>query len=222
MLSGRRGHPTGRARLRSGSGRSRPRHQALRSPTPAPQPAAAAPRLPRTAVPAGEHHPRPDLDDVAERPQIPGGSRRVQRLVQFLGEPATVGRQAAPPAPAAAARAGPGRSPLGHASPRASSLSRPVFAHECAEPSPPVPGWSADSWPYTPPPGATAWHGGEHPRHPPHRRAMPHPRCIAVLRRLRVKRRAKRWPSSVMTRPLIAGLQSGVDAGRRGVLDMYA
>ena len=37
--------------------------------------AAAQPRLglcpPRTAVPAGEHHPRPGLDDLAERPQVP-------------------------------------------------------------------------------------------------------------------------------------------------------
>jgi hypothetical protein len=93
MISGRRGHPADRARLRSDSGRSRPRHQAARSPTrllPA-----AQPRLgccpPRTAVPAGDHHPIPGLNDVAERPQIPGRSHRVHRLVQLLLEPATVG-----------------------------------------------------------------------------------------------------------------------------------
>jgi hypothetical protein len=38
--------------------------------------AAAQSRLgrgpPRTAMPAGEHHPIPGLDDMAERPQVPG------------------------------------------------------------------------------------------------------------------------------------------------------
>ena len=37
---------------------------------------AAQPRLgccpPRTAMPAGEHHPTPGLDDMAERLQVPG------------------------------------------------------------------------------------------------------------------------------------------------------
>ena len=37
-----------------------------------------------TAVLAGEHHPVPGLDDVAEWPQVPGGPGRVQRLVQLL------------------------------------------------------------------------------------------------------------------------------------------
>jgi hypothetical protein len=28
--------------------------------------------LPRSAVPTGQHHPRPNLDNAAERPQVPG------------------------------------------------------------------------------------------------------------------------------------------------------
>jgi hypothetical protein len=57
--------------------------------------AAAEPRLgrrpPGPAVLAGEDHSIPGLDDVAEGPQVPGRSRRVQSLVQFLLELVTVG-----------------------------------------------------------------------------------------------------------------------------------
>ena len=55
----------------------------------------AQPRLgrrpPSTAVLAGEHYPPPPLDDVTERPQIPGQPGRIQRLIQVLLEPSAVG-----------------------------------------------------------------------------------------------------------------------------------
>jgi hypothetical protein len=40
---------------------------------------------------ANKHHPPPALDDMAQRPQIPGRPAQVQRLVQFLLEPGPVG-----------------------------------------------------------------------------------------------------------------------------------
>jgi hypothetical protein len=61
---------------------------------------AAQPRLsrrpPLATMLTSEHHPPPALDDMAERPQIPGRPDHVQRLVQILLEPSPVGaRQAA-------------------------------------------------------------------------------------------------------------------------------
>jgi hypothetical protein len=53
--------------------------------------AAAQPRLgrrpPPAAILANKHDPPPALDDMAQRPQIPGGPSQVQRLVKFLLEP---------------------------------------------------------------------------------------------------------------------------------------
>jgi hypothetical protein len=40
---------------------------------------------------AHNQHPPPALDDMAERPQIPGRPGQVQRLVQLLLEPGPVG-----------------------------------------------------------------------------------------------------------------------------------
>jgi hypothetical protein len=48
-------------------------------------------RPPSTAVLAGEHDPVPGLDDVAERAQVPGRTRRVQSLVQLLLKLVAVG-----------------------------------------------------------------------------------------------------------------------------------
>ena len=57
--------------------------------------AAAQPRLgrrpPLSAVLADEHHTPPCLNDVAERPQMPSRPGCIQRLLQFLLEPGTVG-----------------------------------------------------------------------------------------------------------------------------------
>ena len=56
---------------------------------------AAQPRLgcrpPPAAMLTNNHHPPPALDDVAERPEVPGRPGRVQRLVQALLEPGPVG-----------------------------------------------------------------------------------------------------------------------------------
>jgi hypothetical protein len=127
--AGRPGHSAARARLRSDSGRSRPRFQALRSPTPAPR--RAQPRLgfcpPRTAMPAGEHHPPPGLDDLAERPQVPGSTVPCPTPGPAPARTGRGRRQPAPHEPARAAPAGSGRSPLRPPSPRASSPSRPGF-----------------------------------------------------------------------------------------------
>jgi hypothetical protein len=40
---------------------------------------------------ANKHDPPPALDDIAQRPQIPGRPSQVQRLVQLLLEPDPVG-----------------------------------------------------------------------------------------------------------------------------------
>src|SRR4029453_18218034 len=66
---------------------------------------------PRTAVPTEEHNPTPGLDDLAERPEVPGRLGQVQRLVQVLLEPRPGRRQARRHRPARPARAAPDQSP---------------------------------------------------------------------------------------------------------------
>src|SRR4029453_18709280 len=55
----------------------------------------AQPRLgrrpPLTAVLTNKHHPQPALDNIAERPEVPGRPGHVQRLIQVLLEPGPVG-----------------------------------------------------------------------------------------------------------------------------------
>jgi hypothetical protein len=95
--------------------------------------APAQPRLGRRpagpTVLAGEHDPIPGLDDMAEGPQVAGGSRRVQGLVQFLLELAAVGvgqggaNQLDP-----LRQVGAGRS-LGHAHRMPPSVHRTSFRH---------------------------------------------------------------------------------------------
>jgi hypothetical protein len=96
--------------------------------------AAAQPRLsfcpPRTAVPAGEHHPRPGLDDMAERPQVPG-----RPAMSTPGPvPARTGpgrRQARRHGPARPARTGPDRLPARHRSRHGSSHPDQSSAQKC-------------------------------------------------------------------------------------------
>jgi len=139
----------------------------------------AQPRLgccpPRTAAPAGEYHARPGLDDLAERPQVPGRSRPVQRLVQFLLEPAPVASASASAHQFDPLRRVRAVHPFGHAHyppprrPNRSSAQEygSAFGHL-------VPRWSASSWTRTPalwrPLGTVASTHGTLP----HRRAMLH------------------------------------------------
>ena len=78
--------------------------------------AAPQPRLgccpPHTAVPTGEHHPRPGLDDLAERSQVPGSTAPYPTPGPVPARTGRGRRQAAPRAPAQLAPAAPGRSLL--------------------------------------------------------------------------------------------------------------
>ena len=86
---------------------------------------------PRTAVPTEEHNPTPGLDDLAERPQVPGRLGHVQRLVQVLLEPRPGRRQARRHRPAGPARAAPDRSPARYRSRHGSSRPAQPFAQAC-------------------------------------------------------------------------------------------
>jgi hypothetical protein len=185
MMAGRRGHPTGRARLRSDSGRSRPRPQAVRSPTPALHRGAAAPRSQPTAHrhAGGEHHPIPGLDDMAERPEVPARSRLVQRLVQFLLEPDPVDLEQGRAHQLQSFRQVRAGHPFDHAHHPPRRPDRASF-QECGRA---FRTWCSAGRPARGPVllrlgrrlgTAVSTHGTL-----PHRRAMPHPRCIAVLRR---------------------------------------
>jgi hypothetical protein len=165
--------------------------------------AAPQPRLgccpPLTAVPTGEHDPRPGLDDLAERSQVPGSTAPYPTPGPVPARTGPGRRQPAPRAPTPAAPAAPGRSPLRPRSPPPSSPSDRSSAQECGRTFGTwCPGGRPARGPVSLPPWATAWHRGEHPRHAPPPPGNAAPRCIAVLRRFRVESRARRGPSSVM------------------------
>jgi hypothetical protein len=183
MMSGRRGHPAGRA-LRSGSGRSRPRRQVVRSPTQALRRGPAGPRLLPTAHRRAGGRTPPD-----PRPRRRGRAAGDPGLIAPYPTPGPVPartgrgrRQAVPCAPAPAARQAGAGHPVGHAHhppPRRTDRSS---AQECGSALGtwcPGVGQLVDLYPSrlarrlgT----AASTHGTL-----PHHRAMPHPRCIAVL-----------------------------------------
>jgi hypothetical protein len=88
-------------------------------------------RPPPAAMLTNNHHPPPALDDVAERPEVPGRPGRVQRLVQALLEPGPVGVRQGGTDLLGPLGAGPDRSPARHRSRNGSSRPNQPSAQAC-------------------------------------------------------------------------------------------
>ena len=88
-------------------------------------------RPPPAAMLTNNHHPPPALDDVAERPEVPGRTGRVQRLVQALLEPGPVGVRQGGTDLLGPLGAGPDRSPARHRSRNGSSRPNQPSAQAC-------------------------------------------------------------------------------------------
>jgi hypothetical protein len=126
-------------------------------------------------VPTGEHDPRPGLDDLAERSQVPGSTAPYPTPGPVPARTGRGRRQPAPRAPTPAAPAAPGRSPLRPRSPPPPRRPTGPPPRSVAEPSAPgarVVGRLVDLYPSrlgrrlgT----AASTHGTL-----PHHRAMPH------------------------------------------------